>query len=111
MENLEEICKSDYLLSFAEVGELAILDPDPRVRLHAVQLLAEYEIHRLIPIYLEMLKKDPDMLVRAACATALGPFDYLGEIEELDVTVLRLIEDRLLEVVSGTDDQLVRRRA
>jgi HEAT repeat protein len=111
MEDLEEMSKDDYLLSFAEVGELALADPDPRVRLHAVHLLAEYEIHRLIPVFLALLEKDPDFMVRAASATALGPFDYLGEIEELDESLLLRIEDHLIEVINGKDDPLVRRRA
>jgi hypothetical protein len=111
MEDLAEMSRSDYLVSFAEVGQLAIKDPDPRVRLHAVRLLSEYEINQLIPTFLEMLEKDADIKVRAACATALGPFDYLGEIEELKASTLKRIEDRLLRVINGTDDQLVRRRA
>jgi HEAT repeat protein len=111
MKGLEEMSKSDYLLSFAEVGQLAIKDADPRVRLHAVRMLSEYEINKLIPVFLEMLESDVDVKVRAACATALGPFDYLGEIEELKTSVLRRIEDHLLRVINGQDDQLVRRRA
>jgi HEAT repeat protein len=111
LKDLEEMSKSDYLLYFAEVGQLAINDPDPDVRLHAVQLLSEYEINHLIPIFMEMLIKDADTKVRAACATALGPFDYLGEIEELQSSTLQQIEDHLLKVINGTDDQLVRRRA
>jgi len=111
LKELEEISESDYLLSFAEVGQLAIKDPDPLVRLHAVRMLSEYEITHLIPIFLEMLIKDSDTEVRAACATALGPFDYLGEIEELKKDTLKQIEDHLLNVINGPDDQLVRRRA
>jgi HEAT repeat protein len=111
MLDLEELTRDDFILSFAEVGQLAVKDEDSQVRLHAVRTLTEYEINALIPVFLNMLEEDEDVKVRAACATALSPFDYLGEIEELPQKTLRQIEDRLLKVTNGSDDQLVRRRA
>ncbi len=111
MEDLEALGEADLLLSFEEVGRLALKDSDPRVRLSAVRTLQEYEKPDLLPVIREMLEGDADAEVRAACAIALSPFIYLGEIEELPTATLRQVEDCLLRVVNGSDAPLVRRRA
>jgi len=48
---------------------------------------------------------------RAAAASALGMYIYLGEVEELPEKLLHHIEDNLLKVTQGNDVPLVRRRA
>ena len=58
-----------------------------------------------------LMEKDPDEDVRAASATALGQYVFLGELEELPETTLRLIEDHLLDVLNGNDTTKVRRFA
>jgi HEAT repeat protein len=57
------------------------------------------------------MENDAILDVRAAAASALGKYIYLGEIEELPATLLHEIEDRLLKVASGNDLSLVRRRS
>jgi HEAT repeat protein len=111
MEDVEDLGESDYLLSFETLARFALLDMDPKVRLLAVHALWEYEQRDLAPLFLGMLKTETSAEVRAALASVLGHFVYLGDIEELDADVLREIEDYLLEVLRGTDDPLVRRCA
>jgi len=111
MEDIETIGETDYLLSFESLARLAIQDSDPAVRLPAVHTLWDYEDHHLIPVYLDMMEKDEDSQVRAAAATALGKYVFLGEIDELPLETLQNMEDHLLAVTNGEDDDLVRRRA
>ncbi|MBI5348394.1 MAG: HEAT repeat domain-containing protein [Chloroflexi bacterium] len=48
---------------------------------------------------------------RVAAATALGQYVYLGEIEEIDESLLHKVEEALLAVFNGDDDPQVRRHA
>lgn len=111
MEDIEQLGEADTLLSFEALSLYAIHDPAAEVRLPAVRTLWEYENLALIPIFREMVIKDEDVDVRAATATALGRYVYLGELEEIPSEDLRDVEDRLLEVTRGNDASLVRRRA
>ncbi len=111
MEDVEEIGDSDYTLSFEALAQFSMNDSEPRVRELAVQTLWGYELPDLIPTFLSMLMDDQSAEVRAAAATALGKYIYLGEIEEIPLPILKQLEDTLIEVVDGKDTPLVRRRA
>jgi len=50
-------------------------------------------------------------VVRAAAASALGRYVYLGELEELPAAQVRRVEAVLLDVIHGDDELEVRRRA
>jgi len=111
MEDLHELGSADDLLSFEKIGRNVILDEDPQIRLLAVQVLWEFEARDLIPVYLQLLKSDPVAEVRAASASGLGQFVYLGEIDRLPAEVLEEIEDRLLHVFHHDQAVLVQCRA
>jgi HEAT repeat protein len=111
MEDVEELGDTDPLLSFEALSRYVMLDGDPKVRELAVRTLWDYDAVDLIPVYLELLAADPDPGVRAAVASALGKYVYLGEVEELREQTWHTIEDRLLDVTGGSDTPDVRRRA
>jgi HEAT repeat protein len=111
MEDVENLGESDYLLSFEGLARLALHDEDPKVRLLAVHTLWEYEERDLALIFLQMLRTEQDINVRAALASALGRFIYLGDIEELDEDVFHEIGEDLLRIVNGPEEPLVRRCA
>ena len=111
MEDIVQLSESDPVLSFEAVCRIGIHDLDPRVRELSVQTLWEYEAVDLIPVFLQMVVEDEDVNVRMASAIALGTFVYLGELEEIREATLREVEDRLLEVINGKDNSLVRQRA
>jgi HEAT repeat protein len=111
LEDLEELAEDDTLLCFDDLARALLQDPDPQVRVQALRLLWECEDAKLAPTFLEMLTEDSDSNVRAAAATALGVFIYLGEIEEITKQTLHKVEDSLLAVIHSDEDTLVRRRA
>ncbi len=111
MEDLHELGSSNDLLSFENIARNVIADEDPQVRLLAVQILWEFEEQDLIPVYLQLLKSDPMAEVRAASASGLGYFTYLGEIDRLPGQLLEEIEDHLLSAVDHDPEPLVQCRA
>jgi HEAT repeat protein len=111
LEDVEALCESDLILSFTAFAGFAALDADPKVRLLAVRTLWEYEATEFIPLLMSLAKGDQDAEVRAAATGALGPYVFLGEIEELPAKQLRAIEDLLLEVLENDKSDPVRRFA
>ena len=111
LEDLEELAEADTLVSFDDLSKFALTDPDPAVRTVAIRLLWEDQDLKLIPIFMTMMENDQDAIVRAAAASALGLFVYLGELEEIPSDILHSVEDNLLRVTAGTDLPNVRRRA
>lgn len=110
-QNLNDIAEANFEVSFDAVFRMALEDESPAVRAIAIRGLWEDEDPRLIATFLDCLHTDPDLGVRAAAATALGRFVYLSEIEEIPASHGRRVEDALLQVISGSDDLEVRRRA
>jgi hypothetical protein len=111
MVDLEVLHEVNYLLSYEAFSRLALGDPDPEVRLIALNTLWEYEPRDLVPQFIKMCAADPEASVRAGAASALGKFVYLGELDNLSPKTLAAVEEQLLAVVRGSDDPHVRRRA
>ncbi len=111
LEDLKELAEDNTLLCFDDLARALLKDADPQVRVLALHLLWECGDTRLVPTFIEILNKDSDFNVRAAAATALGMFVYLGEFEEIPPHIQRKVEDNLLAVLRSSDQILVRRRA
>jgi len=111
LEELSALADSDTLVSFDDFARALLTDPDAQVRTRAIRLLDESEAVDLVPSYLDMLKNDSDMGVRAEAARALNTFVDLGELEEISENIHRQVEDALLIAVTGEDDVRVRRAA
>ena len=112
LSDLEELADNDTLVSFVEIGRLALDDQDAMVRALGIRLLWEAEDTRLVPIFIKMLENDPDQAVRATAANGLGAYVYLGEIENLPNGMLESIENILFKVVNAADQpDIVKRRA
>jgi HEAT repeat protein len=111
MEEIEDRCREDFIHSFIDFAGFAAQDEDPKVRLLAVRTLWEYEAPDYIPLIMSLLRDDHDVDVRAAAAGALGPYVFLGEIDEIPDEQLKAIEDLLLEVLNNDLSPAVRRPA
>ena len=102
LEDLIELGAADTLLSFENIGRHAVGDQDGQVRTNAVQLLWEFEDRDLVYKFIDLLQSDTVPEVRAAAATGLGIFVYLGEVDQLPKADLDNVEAALL---SAAKDQ------
>jgi hypothetical protein len=111
LEELDALAETDTLVSFDDFACALLTDPDPDVRIRALRLLDEYEDPKVVPSYLDMLKNDPSIGVRAEAANALSLFVDLGELEKIPETMYHQIEDALLASAASEDDVRIRRTA
>jgi hypothetical protein len=111
LEDMENLAEADTILFFDHVAAMCLEDEDPLARATAIRLLWQSEDEKLVPKLLKRLEEDPESIVRAAAATALGIFVYQGELEEISEATNQTIIDSLIKVHLGNDDRLVRRRA
>jgi HEAT repeat protein len=111
LEELDALAETDTLVSFDDFARALLTDPEPEVRTRAIRLLDEYEDPKIVPSYLDMLRNDPDLNVRAEAANALNLFVDLGELEEIPRSIYHQVEDALLASANGEDDVRVRRAA
>lgn len=111
LEDMENMAEKDTLLFFDPVAVMALDDEDPVARATAIRLLWQSEEEKLAPKLLRLLREDPEAMVRAAAATGLGIFVYLGELEEISEEIYQEIVDSLIHTHLSTDEDLVRRRA
>ena len=111
LQSLNDLSEANFEVNFEALFRLGLEDEDSGVRATAIRALWESEDPTLIAPFIDFLQHDPDPLVRAAAASGLGRFVYLGELEELTAAQKRRVEDALLEVIDGPDELEVRRRA
>ena len=111
LEDMETLAEGDTLLFFDYVAVMCLEDEDPVARATAIRLLWQSQQEYLAPKLLKMLIDDPESIVRAAAATGLGMFVYLGELEEIKSSTYQEILESLIKVHLSSDDRLVRRRA
>jgi len=110
LKDLCEIQDADTLVCFDEIGKLALLDKEAPVRLGGIDLLWDAPDTQLLPRLVLMLRTDEEEAVRAAAGSALGAYILKGELEELETGILKQIEDTLLDVLQGSEKDLVKRR-
>lgn len=111
LEDLIVLADGDTLVSFDDFARALLTDPEPQVRTRSIRLLNECESTDLLPSYLDMLKNDPDVNVRAEAARILNLYVDLGELEEIPDTLYHQVEDALLSSAASEDDARVRRAA
>jgi HEAT repeat protein len=111
MEDLEELTESDTMVDFDHFAVAILHDNEPAVRANALRLLWENDNPKLASRFIEILEKDLSPDVRAAAASALGKYIFLGELEEISNSVLHRVEEALFKAAGGADDALVRRHA
>ena len=111
LEELDALADADTLVSFDDVARALLTDSEPDVRVRAIRLLDESEDPKLASKYLDMLKNDSDVNVRAEVAKALHLFVDLGELEKISEEAYHEIEDALLASANSEDDLRVRRAA
>jgi len=112
LSNLVEVAEDHVDAYFAPIYFWLIDDDDPKVRAQAIEGLWEDEDVRLINPLIRRVKSDDAAEVRAVAAASLGRFMLMSELDQLDPTVARRIENTLHTAFSGAESDItVRRRA
>ena len=111
LEDMESLSEGDTLLFFDPVAIMCLGDEDPVARATAIRLLWQSHKEKLVPMFLKLLKEDPEAIVRSAAATGLGMFVYLGELEEIKESTYQELLQALINTYLSSEDVLVRRRA
>lgn len=107
-ELAEDRIEADFTIIFRYLLD----DEYAPVRAQAIGGLWENENPGLIPPFIGALRSDPDPLVRAAAAEALGRFLLLSETKRIPAVNGDEIKIALLAVIRNNgEDKLVRRRA
>ena len=108
---LGQLADLNFEYTFETINRFALNDEDIDVRRIAIENLWECEDITLAPDLLSSLMDDRASEVRAAAATALGPFLYLCEVSGRSSSLLHEIEEGLLHSVVKDPDNLVRMSA
>lgn len=111
LEDLEMLASKDFLLDFDNVGRIALHDTDPVVIINAISLLWQAEDKKLIPQFTSYMLKHQDDGVRAAAASALSSYVYLGELDKLPEQTYHTLQEDLLKACRSDKSLHVRRRA
>lgn len=111
LNGLVQLLDTDMLVSFEEIGQALLNDPEGDVRACALRLLAESDDLDLAESLIEILKNDSDLDPRIEAAKLLGEFILLGELEQLDGELHREAEETLMAVVSAEEHASLRKLA
>jgi HEAT repeat protein len=111
LRDLEELAEADTLTNFDDLARFAMTDSEPEVRVLGIRLLWECDDRSLADTFIRMMHQDPDPIVQAAAATALGSYVYEGELEELPEALLNRMADELTEVYRNSTNLQVKRHA
>jgi HEAT repeat protein len=101
---------SDTLVSYEDIGRALLNDADGQVRARAIGLLAESNDPKLVETLIGIFLNDADLAPRTEAARLLGEFILLGELEELDETLLHKTENALISIVRGEGNPSLQRR-
>ena len=93
-------------LHLGRLLRVGLRDDDAEARRLSIDGLWEEEDPALIGPYVQMLNNDPDIGVRAAAASALGPFVLAGELDEIDAAMAMRAEEALLAVVHAKGEHV-----
>ncbi|MDZ4158991.1 MAG: HEAT repeat domain-containing protein, partial [Anaerolineaceae bacterium] len=72
LESLEDLAEVDSLVSFNEIGRMALTDPEPDARAAALGLLCECADPSQAAEFIRLLETDDNLGVKVAAATALA---------------------------------------
>lgn len=111
LTTLLHLTEESFEVNFDAIFIMGLNDPDPEVKVAAIRGLWENVLPALVPPFIHLLKTGETEAVRAAAATALGKYIYLGELEEMDSAALMLAEQALLEAIRkpGETVEVIRR--
>lgn len=107
-----ELAEESVDFDFRDVFTACLNDPEPEVRLSAVEGLFDDDRPRTMRRLIDMLDRDKDSAVRASVALSLGRFAYQASLDELRASDAAQLRASLLAAARNFDVHAdVRRRA
>jgi HEAT repeat protein len=111
LRDLNAAFHEDNLLSYDDVAQAFLDDPDALVRAQAIRLLEESSSVPLLRRLIKIGQDDPDVDVRTETATVLGQFVRLGELEQIPAELKKQVENILLRDVREEHNAYLQRAA
>jgi HEAT repeat protein len=112
VERLTSLAEDNVELDFDAVYFEALGDPDAAVRIGAIRGLWEHTDRDVIPPLVALLHDDPNPIVRAEAALALGRFVLMGEFDEARPHDVETVTTALRRTIGDTAEVVdVRARA
>jgi hypothetical protein len=112
VQQMADLSEINYDLDYHTVGEYALNDPNPDVRVAAIELLWDDESIPMMNRLIDIAQWDEAVSVRAAAASALGNFILQGELGEIDEKETLRAQDAVVSLLTDEDEDIdVRRRA
>lgn len=112
INHLLELAENSFELNFDDIFKVGLKDKNPDIRIKAIEGLWENEDPSLINIFVKLLNGDSSEKVQATCATALGKFAMLAELNRLRTSHASAVAQALLAVLADKSKPAeVRRRA
>ncbi len=103
---LVESAREDVFLHLERLLRVAMGDSEADIRQAAIEGLGEEASADLIGSLVQILHNDPEGLVRAAAAAALGAYVLAGELDEMDSSLTMRAEEALLNVLQNEAEPL-----
>jgi len=107
LSHLEE----DTIVSYEEIGNALLDDPNGEVRARAIRLLIESDDPKFAGKLVDIFLNDADLAPRMEATQLLGEFILMGELEKIKGAQQRKIEDALISVIRGEEHSGLRKRA
>jgi HEAT repeat protein len=109
---LVSLGEDDVTLDFTRVFRAILDDPEPGIRIRALEGLELEDKYSVVSPILKTLKTDESAEVRETAARTVGKFALLAELGDLPEAVGRDIFEGLLDVLENTSETIgVRKRA
>ncbi|RMG92719.1 MAG: hypothetical protein D6706_16295 [Chloroflexi bacterium] len=111
VRHMADLSENNFVVDFSPVFGYCLVDPQPAVRLAALDGVWDSTNVLLIEPIIQLLKHDADLEVRAASAAALAHYVLMAEWGELPGRVSGPIVEALLEVYESRETAVSIRRA
>jgi HEAT repeat protein len=102
---------SDTIVSYEEIGRALLDDPDGEVRARAIRLLVESDDPKLADKLIDIFLHDAELAPRLEAVQLLGEFILLGELDKVNQSLQRRMEDALIGLVRSEEESVLRKRA
>ena len=102
---------SDSIFSYEEIGKALLDDPDGEVRTRAIRLLVESDDPKLADKLIDIFLHDTELAPRLEAVQLLGEFILLGELDKVNQSLQRRMEDALIGLVRSEEESVLRKRA